>query len=236
MKTPVRCLAAALFCLFALPVSAAEKAKRTCRLLIPFPPSKEVPETMFLFDGTNTREVKVPTKNFSPLYDLPEGDLTLRLLPEAPAEGVIPDEKNSLSLAFPASVQHAYILLLAGKKKDDPPRLQLIKANEEGFQAGEMMWFNLSPYEVSGEIGTRQLDLKAQGRQIVKSPAEGFAQYRVSLKYLPQGAKRPAPLSSSMWRHKPTARSIVFVVMSPRNKMPQIMSFFDTRDVPEKEE
>lgn len=223
--------------LASMATAAPENSERTCRLLIPFPPSKDFPHKMYLYDGTNTREVEIPTKNFSPLYPLPEGDITVRLLASPPAEGEIPDDKNSISVELAASIKQCYLLLLPGEEKDGGvPRLQSIKANEDGFKAGQMMWFNLSPFPISGEIGPRKLEIKPNGREIVDAPAKGFEQYRILLKYLPKDAETPAPLTSSMWRHKPTARSIVFVVMTPKSKLPQILSFFDTRADPEEDE
>ena len=64
-------------------VSFAQKApEHTCRILFLDDPDA-APETLHLFDGTSSREVDLPRMNFSKVYKLRPGALTLRLLPAA---------------------------------------------------------------------------------------------------------------------------------------------------------
>ena len=58
-------------------------AQRTCRILFLGTPDN-VPVSLQLFDGTSSQEVALPRMNFSDVYTLPPGAITLRLLENAP--------------------------------------------------------------------------------------------------------------------------------------------------------
>ena len=64
---------------------ALSAAERTCRVLYLGAP-KDAPQTLQLFDGKGSQEIKLPRMNLSPVYKLPSGAITLRLLEKAPGK------------------------------------------------------------------------------------------------------------------------------------------------------
>ena len=68
--------------------TVAEQApEHTCRILFLDGP-EDAPEKLQLFDGAKSCEVDLPRMNFSKVYQLRPGALTLRLLPAPVADPV----------------------------------------------------------------------------------------------------------------------------------------------------
>lgn len=214
----------------AIGAEAPGKDPRTCRILFLAPPD-DAPDNAFLFDGTTSREVALPSMNLSDVYQLAAGDIILRMLSRPPAEGeAVPTGAPAVSV--PERIKHCYLIVAADPaNKIMPLRMQIIDANPAGFRTGQMMWFNLSPYAVGGVLGKSTLKLKPRSQAIVDAPAGGFESYQVDLGYLPVEGKQAEPLCSTFWRHNPQARSVVFVTMTPASRIPRISSYSDSRGV-----
>src|SRR6478672_856575 len=93
---------------FSLTATAQEKNSRSCRIVFLMPPPG-APRTLHLFDGTSSREVELPRMNFSRVYQIAAGDVTLRLLPEAPVK---PEDINPAApgAKVAANVSDCYLL------------------------------------------------------------------------------------------------------------------------------
>jgi hypothetical protein len=206
---------------------------RTCRVLFLSAPDK-APATPYLFDGKSSSLITLPTKNFSEVYPLAAGNITLSLVPRPFAEKeVLP--AGTPSVQIPENIKDCY-LLVAHEPEFRTLRIQMVNANAETFKAGQMLWYNLTPHVVGGTLGERTINIKPQSRQIVDAPAKGFESYKVKLGYMAAGTKRAEPLSSTLWRHNPEARSVVLVFMRPDTTVPRIASFYDERIAPSKPE
>ncbi|BCU77850.1 hypothetical protein [Luteolibacter sp. LG18] len=211
---------------------AAETPKpaRTCRVLFLSPPDN-APKTLFLSDGTATQEVELPSMNFSNVYALPPGNLTLRLLTSLPAKDQ-PLPANAPAAALAEGVRDCYLLLASDPANPVAPvRIQLIDANPDKFSKGQMLWFNLSPFPIGGQIGRQTLNLKANSRAIAEPPASGFEDYNVKIGYVPAEGKPAEMICSTVWHHDPAARGVIFVYMSPNSRAPRIKGFADSRPV-----
>lgn len=208
----------------------SKKPARSCRILF-FSPEAGAPEKAFLNDGTADQEVALPSMNLSDVYALPAGDLILRLLPQKAVAGQ-PLPAGAPAIALPETVQDCYLLITSDPTNTVLPlRMQMVNADSGKFHAGQMMWFNLSPYTVGGTLGKSTVNLKPNSRAIVDPPAAGSEYYPVKLGYLPVVGESAEPLSSTLWRHTPTARSVVFVFVGSNNQLPQFKSFLDSRFV-----
>lgn len=215
--------------------ASASGAARTCRILFLAPPPN-APETVCLADGKSMREVRLPSMNFSEVYELAGGDVTLRLIPHPPS-GDEPIPAAAPKVKVSETITDLYLFVASDPTNPVLPlRMQVINAGGERFREGQLMWFNLSPFQVGGQVGSHTLNLQPNSRTVLDAPAEGNKDYPVKLRYLPAGATRSEPICSTVWRHNPGARSVLFVLKYPDSRLPRVLEFPDRREQPPEEE
>lgn len=207
------------------PLSAAE---RTCRVLF-LGAAKDAPESLQLFDGQGSQEIKLPRMNLSPVYKLPSGQLTLRLLEKAKEKPEdIPAGTPKAALAEGISDFYLFI-------SDDPSNtvlpfsMRIINANPDKLRNGQMLWFNLTEKRIGGKVGSRKIALEPKSQKITNAPAKGIEDYHVDIYYQIPGEKEVWPLCETKWLHNPPARIIMFVLPEAGSRVPRIMSFTDFR-------
>lgn len=211
------------------PAKAPPKAGRTCRVLFLAAP-ENAPKTIFLNDGASTQPIELPSLNLSNVYKLSPGDITLRLTPTLPTEQQ-PIPVGAPMVAVPEAVKDFYLLVSSDPKNPVAPlKCQVVNANPEGFRSGQMMWLNLTPYQVGGQLGSRTLNLKPNSQSLVDSPKDSAGSYSVKIGYNPGKDQKPALIVSTEWPHNPSGRNIVFVMMLPNSKIPRIKGFSDYRE------
>ncbi len=212
-----------------LAVAQAPKASRTCRILL-LGALENSPKSIYLHDGTGTQKVDLPTLNFSNVYNLPPGNLVLKLCQTPPTEEQ-PVPADAPSATVPEATTDCYLLFASDPKNPQIPlRFQVVDANPAGFRLGEMMWMNLTPYRVGGNLGSRTLNLKPNSQTIISAPADGPGSYPVKIGYDPGNDKKTAMIVSTEWPHNPNGRNIVFVMMLPNSKIPRIKGYSDFRE------
>lgn len=211
--------------------AAPSKGARTCRILFLSAPDN-APKTIFLSDGTSIQKVALPSMNLSDVYLLGAGDVTLRMFTKPPAEGQpLPEQAPKVKVA--EAVNDLYLLVASDPSNPIAPlRMQVIDANPANFRAGQMLWFNLTPFTVGGQVGTNKLNMKPNSRLIADAPASGYEDFPVRLGYLPAADKRAEPFCSTSWRHDPTVRSVVFVIKPEHGRAPRVTGFVDSRSKP----
>lgn len=214
--------------------SAQSKGGRACRILFLGAP-QDAPKKLHLYDGTASQEVELPQMNFSQIYKLAAGDLTLRLLPSAPLkpEEVSPESPKA---TIAAGITDFYLLVSSDPtNKIAPVRMQIVDADASKFRKGQMLWFNLTPNSVGGQLGSRQLAMTANSRVIVDAPVDKDGQYNVNLSFRMPGNEQLYPLCETKWTHDSRSRSVFFIVMEPGSRAPRILGFPDFREeTPEK--
>lgn len=211
--------------------SAQSKGGRSCRILF-LGALQDAPKKLQLYDGTASQEVELPRMNFSPLYKLSAGDLTICLLPSAPLkpEEVAPGAPKA---AIAAGITDCYLLVSSDPaNKVAPVRLQVIDADGTKFRKGQMLWFNLTTNSVGGQLGSRQLAMAANTRTIVESPVAKDGEYNVNLSFRLAGSDQLYPLCETKWTHESNSRSVFFIVMEPGSRAPRILGFPDFREEP----
>lgn len=224
MKTLLLLLATT--CVLSAAPNTGKGASRTCRIVYLSAP-ETLPEKVFLHDGTQAHPVELPTKNLSPEYQIPDGDVTVRLLTRELAENEQPPG-GAPSASIPKDIKDCY-LIVTHQEGDVPMQVRMVGANLDTFPLGRMLWINLTPVQIEGTVGEAKILIQADGTEMADAPAAGYANYRVKLGFLSPETKRVEPLVSSLWRHNPEARSVVFVVMKPEKDMPRLVSFSDER-------
>lgn len=221
--------------------SLLAQTERTVRILFLNGPA-EAPEKIHLHASTDpalagaAQEVELPRLNLSPPYVLPAGDITLSLAPQAlPADQAAP--ATSPKIQVPATTNEFYLLLAHDPtNKDVPMRMQIIPANPDSFQKGQMLWYNLTSTRVGGQVGSKKLDMKPQSRAILDAPASGNEDYNVNLSYYIAGRQDLYPLCETKWTHDPRSRSIYFIINQPGSRAPRVMGFPDYRETEKKPE
>lgn len=212
-----------------LAVGQVPKASRTCRILL-LGTQQDSPKTIYLHDGVGTQKVDLPTLNFSNVYNLPPGNIVLKLCLTPPTEQQ-PVPADAPSATVSEATTDCYLLFASDPKNPLVPlRFQVIDANPAGFRLGEMMWLNLTPYRVGGNLGSRTLNLKPNSQMIVSAPTDGPGSYPVKIGYDPGNDKKTALIVSTEWPHNPNGRNIVFVMMLPNSKIPRIKGYSDYRE------
>lgn len=220
-----------LFTLFAmLPMAAQESSgkQRTCRIIYLNAPSG-APEKLHLFDGKVSQEVELPRMNLSAPYALPPGRIRLRMLTEPVTDpNKLPKEAPAVSVA--ATVRDCYLLVTTDRQNTVAPvHLQLIDAKADRFGKGQIIWYNLSPHTLKGEVGNQKLWLPPQSQTIMKSPASKRERYAVDLSFFIADDIRPHPLCETSWLHDPRSRMVAFVFMEKNRRTPRVLSFTDLR-------
>lgn len=156
---------------------------RTCRILFLSAPDN-APKKIFLSDGASVQQVELPSLNLSDIYPLVGGDVTLRMLTQPPVEGQpIPEQAPKINV--PEAVKDFYLLVASDLNPVAPLRMQVIDANPSSFRASQMLWFNLTPFTVGGQLGKNSFTMKPNSRFIADPPAEGREDYLVKFGYSP---------------------------------------------------
>jgi len=215
-------------------VSFAQKApERTCRILFLDGPDA-APETLHLFDGATSREVDLPRMNFSRIYELRPGNLTLHLL-SAPLDDPELVPPGAASATIPEGVTDFYLLLTSDPaNKVAPVRMQVIKTGSEHLKRGQMLWFNLTKNTIGGMVGSEKLVLNPNSRVTLDPPARGNGNYPVKLSFRIVGKEPLYPLCETQWRHDPRSRSVAFVITERGIRTPRVLVFPDYREEPPK--
>ncbi len=212
----------------AVAVAQKEATKHTCRILFFNAPS-DAPQTLYLFDGEEAQEVELPKMNFSPVYELRAGAVKLHLLPAPP-----PDPANIPANAPYAKVSEGvvdYYLLVTSDPANSvaPVRLQVIDAGFDKLKAGQMLWFNLTPNTIGGDVGTQRLIIQPNSREVLDAPASAAGEYPIQLFFQIPGDNHTYPLCSTSWGHDPRSRNIIFINMEPDSRTPRVAGYSDYR-------
>lgn len=213
---------------FILPKTLAES--RHCRILFLGAPT-QAPNHALLHDGTKAQPVELPRMNFSPVYPIASGNLTLYLLPrDFDVKNPIPPQAPSISI--PETIDDCYLLCRFDPQRQPLPiALQVIDSSSHNFHRGQMMWFNLTPYAVGGSVGSQQLAMHPQSRVMLDAPATKNEDYLVNLSYIREKEIRQ-PLCETKWQHNPETRTVIFVFTEANRRIPRVMGFPDFRSQP----
>jgi len=218
-----------LFLLLPIAVSAQNRSsKHTCRILF-FDAPADAPNTLYLFDGEGTQQVQLPRMNFSPVYELPAGQLNLRLLAAAPDDPrAIP--RGAPSARVPETMADFYLILTSDPDNPVAPvKMQVIDAGYDKVKQGQMMWFNLTSNMIGGNVGDQQLVVQPQSSTVLDAPIPNAGEYPIRLFFQMPDDERTHPLTSTSWGHNPRTRNIIFINTVPNSSTPRVRGFTDFR-------
>lgn len=231
MKTPrliILCLLASLICCY-----AQGDLHRTCRIVFYNRPAN-APKALHLFDGTSSQEVELPSMNFSPVYKLASGAITLKLL-----TAKVEDPKNvapdAPSVAIPEDYRDFFLLVSSDPNHPIAPvSLKAINLASENFKLGQMMWINHSDKTIEAKLGEQVLAIEPDSTKILDAPLreEGVPKsgfYTASFTYQSQDKATFLPITEQSWWYDANCRHLGFIENSNR-KLPKIFFFRDFRD------
>jgi hypothetical protein len=212
---------------FFLTLISVVEAGRTCRVLF-LGAANDTPKELLLFDGKAYQKVELPDMNLSPVYELPEGPLNLKLFQKEPTN---PEEiAVAPSATMAEDIKHIYLIVSHEAKNTHlPVSMQVINADFGKFTNGEMLWLNLTEKRIVGTLGNLKLDLQPKSRAVSKAPMDGAGAYPVALYFQSSTDKRPWPICETSWSHNPAGRIVMFVVPGQGSKLQRIMDFPDFR-------
>lgn len=216
-------LAAVCLAAFTLPAAAARKARA-----IFIQPPEPVAEKATLFTGTVYAEIELPQRNLSPEVDLPDGDLTLVVLPGKLA----PDAKvpeGAPKFIIPAAWSRCILLFFPDpSNKVFPARVIPVNASTENFPNGDTLIYNVSTAAIMGKFGTQVVKVMPGKSSIVKPPISGFGDYEVAIDCAFPDDTKPTAVCRSTWQHDPDVRQILFVTPpTPGYKVPRVWGILD---------
>ena len=216
---------AAGFSILATPLQAKS---RSCRVVFPERPP-DAPKTAFLFEGSKSHRVSLPSMNLSEVIELPGGELTLAMIPkEINDPKVLPPESPLLKI--PESVTDFYIIITPDPNNLIlPVKMNLVDTGGGKLKPGETLWYNFTDHRISAKLGSAEMSVAPAGRTISKDPAPASGYYIARFAYQMNGSGAFSPITEQSWWHDANSRHLGFIFNSG-GKLPQIYFFRDFRD------
>ncbi len=185
---------------------------------------------MHLFDGTASREVELPGMNFSKVYELPPGKLSITLL-NTPLSDPKELPPGAPSASVPENSTDIFLLVMSDPaNKVAPVRLQVVDAGGAKLRRGQTLWFNLTQYAVGGKLGSENIVIKPLSRAVMDAPRNDEGDFPVSLGYRMEGKDNLYPICETRWTHDPRSRNLGFVLAREGSRSPRVFVFPDFRE------
>ncbi len=216
---------AAGFPILANPLSAKP---RSCRLVFPERP-QSAPKSAYLFDGSKSQRVTLPSMNLSEVIELPSGELTIAMTAtEISDPKLLPP--NAPILKIPEQVMSFYIIITPDPQNQElPVTMNLVDTGAGKLNSGETLWYNLTEHRIVAKLGVHEMSVDPMGRAISKDPAPTSGYYSARFAYQVKGEGAFAPIAEQNWWHDAASRHLGFMVNSG-GKLPKIYFYRDFRD------
>ena len=208
-------------------VSKGDGKDRTYRIIFPDRPGN-APKSAFLFDGTTSRKVLLPSMNFSEVLKLPAGELELGLTAN-PVSSSYELPERTPSVTIPESVNDFHLIVLSDPENPVLP-VRILPVEADGFQlvAGRMLWINLSKHTVKGTLGDQPIFLPVGSSVLGEAPLPASGYYKASFTYQPEPGSEFVPMMEKSWWHDSKSSGLAFIVDSG-GRLPRIFTFRDHR-------
>jgi hypothetical protein len=189
-------------------------------------PPDAVPEEAVLVAGKKFLDIELPQRNFSPVVELPAGDLAVGVLPTKPAQSEMP--VGAPSFKIPETWTNCILLFFHDpSNKVFPARIIPVNASSADFPLGHTLIFNVSPATVTAKFGNVITEVKPGQSVTVEPSRSGSGDYPVAIDCSYPGDKEPTALCRSTWQHEANARQILFVTPQPDQKTPRVWGVLD---------
>ena len=201
---------------------------RTCRIVFPERP-QDAPKVAYLFTGSKSLSVTLPSMNFSEVIELPNGEITIAMTPHEISDPKLLPPGAPL-LKIPETVKDFYIIIVPDNKNPlVPVKMNLVNAGEEKFNPGETLWYNFTENRIFAKLGSNDMSVAPNSRVITKSPVSENSYYTARFANQVLGKADIEPITEQSWWHDTKSRHLGFIVNSG-GKLPKIYFFRDFRD------
>jgi len=208
--------------------NALHAKSRSCRLVFPERP-QGAPKVAYLFDGSKSQSVTLPSMNLSEVIELPSGNLTIAMLASAISDPEMLPPQAPL-LKIPETVTEFYIIITPDpENKALPIKMNLVDTGTGKLKPGETLWYNFTEHRIAAKLGSAQMTVNPQSRTISKDPILTSGYYVAQFAYQAEGKGDFAPITEQSWWHDHKSRHIGFIYNSG-GKLPKIYFFRDFRD------
>lgn len=217
-------IAAGLFLL----ANTLQAKNRSCRIVFPERP-QAAPKAAYLFDGSKSRRVTLPSMNFSEVIELPSGEITIALTLDdiSNPELILP---SAPLLKIPENSNEFYIILTPDpQNKDLPVKMNLVDTGDGKLKSGETLWYNYTEHRIVAKLGSAEMSVDPKGRTITKGPVSASGYYVAKFAYQVKGKGDYAPITEQNWWHDARSRHLGFMV-NTGGKLPKIYFYRDFRD------
>ena len=223
--TPAIAILSAAFLICA---SALHAKPRTCRIVFPERP-QSAPKIAYLFDGSKSQGVSLPSMNLSEVIELPGGELAIAMLASAISDPeLLPPQAPVLKI--PEGVTDFYIIITPDpENKTLPIKMNLVDTGGGKLKAGETLWYNFTGHRIAAKLGSAQMTVDPQGRTISKDPMPASGYYVAQFAFQANGKGAYAPITEQSWWHDANSKHLGFMY-NTGGKLPNIYFFRDFRD------
>lgn len=204
--------------------------ERTCRLVFPDRP-QTAPKSAFLFDGTKSHAITLPSMNLSDVVKLPPGELTIALAAENITDAKLLSP-NLPTLKIPEDVVEFYIVLHPDlENKEFPIKMDLVDAGDSKLKVGETLWCNFTKHRIAAKLGKTEMTADPNSRTVSTAPEDQNGYYVAKFTYQLNGEGEFLTITEQSWFHDAKSKHLGFII-STNDKLPKIFFFRDFR-VPE---
>lgn len=213
---------------FLVSVNTLHANPRSCRLVFPERP-QSAPKIAYLFDGSKSQGVSLPSMNLSEVIELPGGELAIAMLASAISDPeLLPPQAPVLKI--PEGVMDFYIIITPDpENKILPIKMNLVDTGGGKLKAGETLWYNFTGHRIAAKLGSAQMTVDPQGRTISKDPMPASGYYVAQFAFQANGKGAYAPITEQSWWHDAKSKHLGFMY-NTGGKLPKIYFFRDFRD------
>ncbi len=213
---------------FSLFANTLHAQPRSCRLVFPERP-QAAPKIAYLFDGSKSQSVSLPSMNLSEVVELPSGELTIAMTTSSVSDPEFLSPQAPV-LKIPETVREFYIVITPDPdNKHIPVKMNLVDTGGGKLKAGETLWYNFTEHRIAAKLGRADMKVDPMGRTISKDPAPASGYYIARFVYQAEGKGPFAPITEQSWWHDSKSRHLGFMYNSG-GKLPKIYFYRDFRD------
>ena len=213
---------------FLISVNAVHAKPRACRVVFPERPEGS-PKIAYMFDGSKSHNVSLPSMNLSEVIELPGGDLAIAMTTSAVSDPeLLPPQAPVLKI--PGAVTDFYIIITPDpENKHLPIKMNLVDTGGGKLKPGQTLWYNFTGHRIVAKLGSAKMTVDPQGRTISEDPVPASGYYVAQFAFQENGEGEYAPITEQSWWHDSKSRHLGFMYNSG-GKLPKIYFYRDFRD------
>ncbi len=189
--------------------------------------SGELPQKLYLFDGTKNHLLQAKSASFSEPINLTKDTTSIEISSDI-IDPTITKTRNFVSEKIPTKATKIYIIVSSDSSKLNPlQKIHILNASESEMKPGDTIWINLSDYTVRAQIRENRAVFEKQGKKITNPTMEKPGYYKVEFDYQYSAEKEFLPLLRKTWWHNPK-KKYLGIIVAQGGKLPRIYKIQDS--------